>query len=168
MDPYATHLQVLTAIGQTLPIRRVLECGAGRYSTPLFLDRLVFPVLQRLDSLESDWVWLTRSKETVRDARAWFTYTGPRMETFIQEVDLDGYDLIFVDSGAVIAERLPVLRTIVEGRPAGVVVVHDYEQPAYQAVVEGQFEHRVIDRALSPWTAVLWNGERPVLERLAV
>ena len=61
-DPYATHLPVLREIGAMRPIRRVLEFGAGMYSTPLFLDRTAYPDLEVLVSVEDDWEWLQRIK----------------------------------------------------------------------------------------------------------
>jgi hypothetical protein len=54
-DPYASHLGLLTRIGPG--ITQVLELGAGQYSTPLFLDRAVYPDLKRLVSIEPDRKW---------------------------------------------------------------------------------------------------------------
>jgi hypothetical protein len=56
-EAFATHIPVLVGVATLLEVRCVLELGVGRYSTPLFLNRDVFPSLTQLDSLEDDPGW---------------------------------------------------------------------------------------------------------------
>jgi len=48
MVDYGSHRRVLEIAGIVWPVRRVVEFGAGRHSTPLFLDRAAFPKLSLL------------------------------------------------------------------------------------------------------------------------
>jgi len=54
---YGTHIPILKALAKAIEIRSVIEFGAGRFSTPLFLDRAAFPLLERLVSIETDKTW---------------------------------------------------------------------------------------------------------------
>ena len=42
VNPYATHLPVLSEASSAMKARNVLELGFGLFSTSLFLDRRVF------------------------------------------------------------------------------------------------------------------------------
>ena len=55
---YGSHQPTLRAIAQFTPIRSVIEFGAGKFSTHLFLDPLVFPDLISLVTLEQDRNWV--------------------------------------------------------------------------------------------------------------
>src|SRR5450759_2469319 len=57
---YATHVPYLTGIAKLAEVRRVVEFGCGEYSTLTFLDREVFPALERLDSFEDDPQWIEK------------------------------------------------------------------------------------------------------------
>lgn len=160
MNPYATHLPVLRALGKRLRIGSVLEFGCGLYSTLEFLNRQSFPYLFVVDSVEEDVSWRGRILQEVRDSRLIFLTGAQQMARRI-----DAYDLIFIDNGRAAVERVPVIRMMAEAQPRGVVVIHDYEAPAYQEAARG-FEHRLVYDALTPHTAVLWNGCRPDLTDL--
>jgi hypothetical protein len=167
-DPYSTHLPVLYALGELLPIEYVLELGAGLRSTPAFLDRARFPYLKMLTSYEPNVVWRQRVRDLIR-------VYNPRW-TLISELEpntLTGWgvasngfeELIFIDNGDVEADRIPVIEVIARAKPSAVVVIHDFERVAYQEAAAG-FEHRVVCNSLTPHTAVLWNEDRPELEHL--
>lgn len=126
MNPYASHLPVLRAIGSTMPIRRVLEFGGGEYSTPEFLDRNSFPVLERLVTVERDDVWRERLA-AIKDVRL----------TLRKEwEDPHGYDLIFIDDGQNTAERVRTIEAVAKAKPPGLVVIHDAEIAEYQEAVK--------------------------------
>lgn len=150
-DPYATHLPVLREIGRQYPIRRVLEFGAGLYSTPLFLDRTAFPVLESLVSIEDDWAWLQTVKVACPDRRLSLRYGG--LFAAQQWVDVEDYDLILIDSGKEEADRVPVIEWIAGQRPSAVVVIHDYERTAYQEAAKALGMASLHDER-APWTAV--------------
>src|SRR4051794_15044459 len=58
--PAATHLPILIAIGRLFPIKTVLEFGAGNFSTLTFLDRSLFPKVERVHSFETEPDWKRR------------------------------------------------------------------------------------------------------------
>jgi hypothetical protein len=156
MNAYASHLPVLQSFGH-LNIHRVLELGAGKFSTTLFLDREAFPVLVRLDSYEDDPHWRNLIHRTIDDKRL-------RSLSQYARLDPDDYDLILIDSGRSADERITAIQHIVSLNTKAIVIIHDYDNPYYQAVT--RFEHIRIYSQLTPWTAVCWNGEREEVEQL--
>lgn len=160
-DPYSTHLPVLRAIGSALRVERVLELGAGDYSTREFLNRSSFPHLTRLVSDEPDREWRERIAEIApQDVRHIVTHLMfERIMT-----SLYAYDLILIDCGTQASERIPYIKAIAVARTRAVVVIHDFEVEAYQKAAVG-FEQCAVYSALRPWTAVCWNGVQRDLER---
>ena len=57
-------------------------------------------------------------------------------------------------------ERVFVIEQVAKRKPSGLVVIHDYEKPAYRTAALA-WEHVRIDHHATPHTAVLWNGHRP-------
>jgi predicted O-methyltransferase YrrM len=158
-NPYATHLPVLLALGQALPVRRVLELGAGSHSTPAFANPSYFPELTSLVSLEDDSEWF----ETLSALPG---LGGPNVELRLVDAvrhsvpsDLSMFDLVFIDDSQVLAERAQTIRSVALTKPTGVVAVHDYEQRAYRAATRWpHFKHRFIFKTFTPQVGVLWNG----------
>lgn len=142
-DPYASHLPVLRALLDTYPIRRVLEFGAGPYSTPLFLDS----PLGELVSVEPDPEW----QEKVG--------TGDERHVVVPSHDgpLD-FDLILIDDGTCEAERNETIRRVLPDKPP-LVVVHDAE--VYRSTIFELARDRCLFISfLKPQTAIVWD-ERP-------
>lgn len=149
-DPYATHLPVLHALGKILDIRIVLEYGVGVYSTPTFLDKSYYPTLDVLDTIEKYQVWADRMSERLQDYR-WSFVDKP--------LDLWVYDLIFIDSGQSIDERLIDIQFVAKNLPANahtVVIIHDIENSPYIRA-SSAFWGRFIYSRLTPHTGVFWN-----------
>lgn len=158
-DPYSTHLPVLAVLSSICPVRSVVEFGAGRHSTRLFLDVGVFPELQRLVSFENDREWfLTLSKELPPDPRLRLReVVGPMWEV-VRVADLDGYDLVFIDDSQDERHRCDTIRELARRCPRGpLVVIHDFEIPSYRAAARA-FERRVRITAVNPNVGILWNG----------
>lgn len=129
MANIASHLPLLCEIGAALPIRTILEFGAGCFSTPTFLDRAIFPHCVRLDSYEHNPTWLAGVRALTSDPRLTLHHIPD--ETFVgvlHDTPFADYDLIFIDNGTTTEARLPTIRGIGERRPLGLCVVHDYEQ----------------------------------------
>jgi hypothetical protein len=141
-DPYSTHLPILTALA-VLPIRRVLELGGGDYSTRLFLDRSVFPELERLTTVETNPEWAARVK------------TRDRRHRVLPRAPLHRNDLILVDDSDHLEGRVQTLNEVSDARLLALVVIHDFEQPDYQEAT--RFDHLAVSTRLTPWTAVAWN-----------
>lgn len=163
---YATHLPILVAISKVCDIRRVLELGSGVYSTPLYLDRAIFPNLVSLVSLENEPEWgatvlATAGSDSRLDLRL-VTAIAPAIPE-----SLDEYDLIFVDDSRTSAERSATIREVIRRRPTGLVAIHDFEQRSYRRAARS-FGHRLIFGSFTPQVGVVWstaNVDRSALVR---
>lgn len=155
---YATLIPVLVGISRVFDPRRVLEYGAGLYSTPLFLNRAVFPLVEELTSNEHDGEW-------IRKVQSEGGVGGDeRLKWFYGENYLlpdNRYDLILIDA----EEEQKKIRIIQDcGKFAhSPVVVHDTDHGPYAQTVRNSFEYFVRFDAFNPYTTVAWNGQRPLL-----
>lgn len=145
---HATHLPILIGLGMVYPIKRVLEYGAGFFSTPLFLSSVVFPKVELVVSVEPDLEWIRRIQEkTELDNRLFF-----------QADDLDiepgHFDMVLIDNSP--AEfRAETIRKIVRSVP-GLVVVHDSEYPPYKKEIT-DFVYRFDYSTFNPETSICCN-----------
>ena len=158
-NPYATHLPVLVALAQIVPVRRVAEFGCGMYSTLTFLDRAVFPELIQLDSFENDVAWVERLRAAVGgDSRVRLTPVAGPMSRAVDDLPLYAYDLIFIDDSLTAEERVATIRAVSSARPLpGIVVIHDFEHPLYQHAA-ADFAQRFRFVALNPNSGVAWDA----------
>jgi predicted O-methyltransferase YrrM len=165
--PYATHIPVLIGLAQLLTFRRVAEFGCGQYSTLTFLDRQIFPHLERLDSFETDPEWLTKIEEqSGGDSRLTLRNVIGEMSAFAESIKLDQYDLIFIDDSTRAEDRAETIQVIANKRERlTVVVVHDYEIKLYQQAAS-LFLNRFRCNALNPNTGILWNDAHIGLKKL--
>ena len=156
-DAYATHLPVLRELGRVVNPKTVVEFGAGPYSTRAFLDRGLFPALERLVSFESNEGWLRTLPE---DARLQAFGAG-ESEMVGSMAKLADADLIFIDS-ATAAGRNAIIRAVAASGFKGSVVVHDTENDIYHAAL-GLFAHEARSARWTPGTSVLRQGDLPAL-----
>lgn len=91
---WGSHQPALRAIAQFLPIRSVIEFGAGFYSTPLFLDREAFPLLESLVTFENEWDWANSLR--TNDPRHTMVITTTKR--FIPHSTGMRADFVFIDS----------------------------------------------------------------------
>jgi hypothetical protein len=167
-DPYTTHLPVLIGLARLFSVRRVLEFGCGRFSTLTFLDRQAFPHLETLVSQETERDWMERVRTmTHSDPRVSFIFQPYSMAVGIHELDLDQFDLVFVDDSATIEDRAATIRAVM-ARPFAVplVVFHDMENPFYQPLVNGYLD-RFEFTAFTPNTWIVWGRCPTTKERFA-
>lgn len=157
---YSSHMPILIGLGLIVTPRRMLELGSGTISTPAFLDPVLFPTIECLDSVEDDPDW----GETVR------RHIGPHQKLRLHQVasvpkwaataDLSVYDLIFIDDSKSIELREQTIRHVLARvAPETVVVIHDFEMPPYQNAVPADFE-RMAFSSFHPKTGVVWRGDR--------
>jgi len=128
-DVYGSHMSVLRAVLNTHKPKRVLEYGAGLYSTPLFLSR---PHVEQLVSVEPDADWRHRIRNANDDPRLHMLAAG--------DFKPSDFDLIFIDNGQDGAtplggERAQTIRDVLSKKHP-IVVVHDAEFPAYATAIE--------------------------------
>jgi hypothetical protein len=158
-NPYLTHLPVLLALRFLRPVRRVLELGAGRFSTLAFLDRQCFPELERIVSVENDPRWVEQIRVLAGgDPRLELRAVSGTVSKAAAQEALAEYDTIFVDDSRSVADRTETIATIARKRPERpVVVIHDFEILEYRYAAL-PFSHCVRFRGLSPNVGVVWNG----------
>jgi hypothetical protein len=152
-DSVATHLPVLDLVKRLVGVRKVLELGSGIYSTNKLLE---FPGLESLLACEDSAEWFKKLLP-VKDERLTYRLEAD-LAGLVWRLPLDEYDLIFIDSGATILARVPVMEAVAARHPRAIVLVHDFEElerecPAAMA----QFDNRVVYLRQWPATGILWN-----------
>jgi hypothetical protein len=158
-NPYATHVPVLIGLSRLLNVRRVVEYGCGQYSTLTFLNRLAFPRLVELRSLENDAEWFEKmAKDVGNDPRAEMIWVNGPMSSVVPSVEMGGCDLVFLDDSANADERAATIQSVAAKRMhSTVVVIHDYETLEYRRAARA-FTNRFNFNSLNPNTGVLWNN----------
>lgn len=152
-EPYATHVPILVGLGHLMPVRRVLELGGGRYSTPLFLRQDAFPLLTALTVVESDPDWFPLVRDsTSGDSRA-EVHLVPSPSDFIKQLDLSRFDLIFIDDSSVPEDRAATIQTIASSDPTGLVVIHDFDVAVYRKAAR-RLGKPIVFREYTPQTAI--------------
>lgn len=164
---YATHVPVLAGMASRFRIERVLELGAGEYSTSVFLDRQVFPALSQLDSVETDAAWAEAvHKSAEGDPRLSLHVTSQAVSELIPSLTLGDYDLILVDDSATMDQRAASIAIVAATVPSGpYVVIHDYEVEEYRSASDA-LEHRVLCRRFTPQTVIGWAGGSDRLDQV--
>lgn len=154
-DVYATHLPILQTLGKLFSINRVLELGAGHYSTPVFLDRQYYPDLKLLVSFESDLGWRDAVSEMITDHRGIVLYSEDMAATIRRLHDLDEYQLIFIDNGATVSQRVEAIEAVIDRKPNGLLVIHDWDNEAYRnAAMQNTLYHWITIDKEYPSTAI--------------
>jgi hypothetical protein len=158
---YATHVPVLVGLAQKFKIIRVLELGCGNYSSVAFLDLNIFPCLTHLTSLETDELWLESvTKKLTGDTRFHPIFLGTSIADGLEKVDLEEFDLVFVDDSITAEDRRRTIETIYNKKPdRPFIVIHDFEVNEYRLAAKG-FESRYIFKGFTPQTGIVWNGTR--------
>ena len=158
-NPYTTHMPVLAAVARLLPVQRVLEFGCGEYSTLTFLNREVFPNLERLDSYENkqSWAELVRQRSG-DDSRLTLTTVAGSMSSVVDGIDSSAYDLVFLDDSTNLADRSQATMeaVAVNAHLRNVLIIHDFEHQAYRAAAY-PFGRSFRFTALNPNTGVVWR-----------
>ena len=166
VEPYGSHVPVLIELAQSLKPHRIAEFGMGRFSTGVFLDRSLFPFVERLTSFEDDPEWFSViTQEHPPNSGFEANLVSPPMWKTAIKLRASDYDLIFVDDSKSDRERARTLLALrlakgITKRP--VVVVHDMESP-YLRAVSLLFPDRSYCRHLCPQTGVLcWKPRASV------
>ena len=157
-NDYATHVPVLIGLAGIRNVERVLELGCGNYSTKTFLNRDAFPHLKALRSVENDPLWARTMRLGVAgDSRCTITFTSGSIGDAVSTIDLEQFDLIFVDDSTSAEQRAATITALSALHPQNPwTVVHDYEVADYQRAATG-FSHRFIFDAYNPATGVVFN-----------
>ncbi len=121
---------------------RVLELGAGNYSTPLFAS---YPTVELVVSVETDERWLPQGEKI----------TALLVTDTVAFLDNLDYDLVFIDNADNATDRERAIRAVLS-KEHPPTVIHDAEHPPYHRAIEELSAHRLYFTAALPWTAVCW------------
>lgn len=153
---------VLILLSLILRPIRILELGAGEYSTPVFADRSVFQNMEKVDSFEngpSDYKDGCR-KYFGKDDNVYKLHLFPHgqlMVDIVRTKDLTMYDLILVDDSFDARHRYQTIKHVVSVQPDyQVVVVHDFETMIYQRAARGA-NTQFIFNGIKPFVGVIWD-----------
>lgn len=119
-EGWGSHKPALRALARFLPIRSVIEFGAGPHSTHLFLDRERFPLLESLVSFEHDWEWAIKARRADDFRHEIFvlpTWAFVAVSTGMKA------DFVFVDAAG---DRVPLIQHALTLAP--ILAVHDYQE----------------------------------------
>lgn len=157
-NPYLTHIPILLSVPRWRSVKAVLEFGCGDISTRAFLDRQYFPDLQRMESFENDAAWAERLRKQIgTEPRLNLHLVAGAVASSVAALDLEQFDLIFIDDSVTGQERSATIRAVAAKRPRrAVVVIHDFEFLPYR-VASRSFRHGYRFAGLNPNTGMLWN-----------
>ena len=157
-NDYATHIPILVGVASAIRIERILEFGSGMYSTLTFLNRLAFPDVLHVDSVESDPEWMSKISDAAKgDSRLRMRLVQEPIESVLREIQLDSYDFILVDSSTDAGRRASLIHELAARQDfRALVAVHDFEIGLYRAAANG-FRNVVEYAAYNPCTGILWQ-----------
>jgi hypothetical protein len=108
----ATHIPILIALSELTAVKTVIEFGSGLYSTPLFLDRSIFPNLDVLCSHENDKSWVHKIKRRCKDRRLGLVEVEGPIHSVAAKTDFSTCDICFIDDSVAIADRAKTIEAV--------------------------------------------------------
>jgi hypothetical protein len=164
MGSSASHVPVLSLLPKLYEIKRVLEFGSGEMSTALFLDKVIYPDLQELVSIEEDPEWMVKTSTMVcGEKRIKLLSSAPAY--------LYGYDLIFIDGPQSAARRIKTIKYVMWQPNQTLlpcpIVIHDIEYKPYKEQLNKKYYDHAFTFCKSPMTGVYSSKplSKPVLKR---
>lgn len=154
--PYATHIPILVACARLFRPARILELGSGFYSTPLFLNRRIFPEVVEVCSVENDPAWF-KEMGAVEDRRLERRLVDGPMHAAVAKMDLSGFDIIFVDDSKHARHRRKTLQSLRKLVKQQILVVHDVDQWRIRLATY-TFPNYHILHGITPQTAIAWSA----------
>ena len=171
-EPYATHVPVLVGVAAAVQPKRLVEFGAGSFSTLSFLDKAAYPSLERVCSYENDAEWYEEVRRKLpEDSRIDLQYFDGDMYRAVPRADVSSADMIFIDDSPAPTPEVRAMTVKAVSKLCGerpVVVLHDYDILKLR-VTAREFENFVVFDAFNPQSVVMWNGHperRAMLEEV--
>jgi hypothetical protein len=166
-NDYATHVPILIGLARMREIKNVLEFGCGYYSTLTFLNRSIFPQLERLQSVENDSSWGETLQEVAGKDNRWvLKLIEGEIANAVSNLNLEAFDLILIDDSTSSAQRAATIRATANRRPQRPwIVVHDFEVEEYQRAAR-DFGKRYIFKSYNPQTGLVCNNGGPDIKPL--
>lgn len=151
MNGYASHMALIATLGRAIgnQIVHITELGCGYYSTPMWWNTELFPLVRSVKVYEHNLKWARYIRYINRIAT---------IDHFPESVEYA--DIILIDNGDDVVERLAAITHVVNHNPTGLVILHDADEQQYIDAIALHFEHCIIYTGAFPHTALLWNGER--------
>lgn len=152
---YASHLILLAALGRSsigYEVIRIAELGCGLYSTPMWLNKNIWPRVESVISHEHNLAFSRFIHYITNDQRLTIAAHFP--------ITADNADLVFIDNGDDRQERTQGIQHVIDSCSAGLVILHDANEHEYMQLIEPYFENCIVYTGAYPHTAVLWNGDR--------
>ncbi|MBN1805185.1 MAG: hypothetical protein JW837_08040 [Sedimentisphaerales bacterium] len=124
-DNYASHLHVFEKVFETFEIKKALEFGMGKFSTPFLVGRANVVVSVEQESKE----WYERIKKQINSSN-WKPVFQSDPQIVFEQFDAENkdFDLVFSDGAA--QTRCLVANLAME-RNIPVVILHDTEKVWY-------------------------------------
>lgn len=124
-DNYASHLPIFEKVFAIFEIKKVLEFGLGRFSTPFFVDHAEVVASVEQESKE----WYERIKAQIHSGN-WHAIFQPDPRAVFEQFDANNqhFDLVFSDGAA---ETRCLVANLAMERNVPMVVLHDTEKIWY-------------------------------------
>jgi len=147
-DPYASHLPVLDKYRNLWEGKKVFEVGAGKYSTPYFLEGAAELVTVE----EADSAWLDKVRDAVGEKKGWQSFLVSSLSEGLQLASDHGpYAVSFIDGLA--DTRSEYLKQLFENTES-LIIGHDI-LPMYKwdtvPVPEGWKRHTLREHGTIIW-----------------
>ena len=115
--------------------------------------------VERVLSIEDSLPWIERLSSHCADSRHQYIHASDGVYKCIPSIDINSFDLIFIDDSKTGPERIKTLESIVARGPKIPLVIHDYQYKGYQRAIGDYFSNSIIYDAIdSAHAALLWNG----------
>lgn len=167
-------IPVLILMQMLLKPKKVLELGAGEYSTPIFTNRDLYPNLIQFDSFENGSAAYQQKCRDMfspdSDVYKLHLFGPPKkfMAKIVHDTNTTIYDLILVDDSGDQVGRAQTVRFATAGAgPNSVLLIHDFENPNYSGAVQGDFT-KFVFKSIFPYVGVLWKERAISLTALQV
>lgn len=124
-DNYASHLPIFEKVFETFEIKKALEFGIGKFSTPFLVDHANVVVSVEQESKE----WYEKIKKQINSSN-WKPVFQPDPQIVFKQFDVENedFDLVFIDGAA--QTRCLVANLAME-RNIPIVILHDAEKVWY-------------------------------------
>ena len=121
---HGSHVPVLERIPQFFTIKTVIEFGCGKFSTPTFMNKSIYPDLENLFSYETNPNWLKLVHAIFKDdKRLRIKLIPDNVNKIKRNLDTFPVDLVFVDG--VRSHRAYILKNL--KFLSDLIVLHDAE-----------------------------------------
>lgn len=145
----SSHLPILAELIRVSGAKRVLEFGAGLYSTPLLVK-----LCDSVTSIETHPIWYEKVKKLIgANSKLMFHHVEQNMVLHYYHNSLVKYDLVFVDTVNKIRKQLVELSVQCTDN----IVLHDAQTPAFRNIVLKDYKKFVFTKCPIKYK----NGSRP-------